>query len=46
MARGGGGGGDAAAEKGHVIVKDDPDGALALAKEQDKLLLYNLTGFN
>ncbi len=45
---GGGGGGDGEAKqsKGHTIVKDDPAGALQVAKTEDKLLLYNFTGFN
>lgn len=30
----------------HVIVKDDPDAAMARAEGEGKLLLYNLTGFN
>jgi thiol:disulfide interchange protein len=30
----------------HVIVKDDGDKALEVAKASDKLLLYNFTGFN
>ena len=30
----------------HTIVKDDPDRALEAAKKENKLLLYNLTGFN
>lgn len=30
----------------HVIVKDDPDAAMARAQGEGKLLLYNLTGFN
>ena len=30
----------------HVIVKDDPDAAMARATAEGKLLLYNLTGFN
>lgn len=31
---------------GHTLVEDDPDRALVLAKAEDKLLLYNFTGFN
>lgn len=30
----------------HTIVKDDGDRALEVAKAEDKLLLYNFTGFN
>jgi thiol:disulfide interchange protein DsbD len=30
----------------HVVIKDDPDGAIERAKQEGKLLLYNLTGFN
>jgi hypothetical protein len=30
----------------HTIVYDDPDQALAKAKAEGKLLLYNFTGFN
>lgn len=30
----------------HAIVKDDGDRALEVAKAEDKLLLYNFTGFN
>lgn len=41
--RGGGGSHDALK---HEIVYDDPDRAIALAKKEGKLLLYNFTGFN
>ena len=37
-------GGKTAAAESHTIVKDDYDGALALAREQKKLLLLNFTG--
>jgi hypothetical protein len=30
----------------HEVVKDDYEGALALARAQDKLLLVNFTGFS
>ena len=30
----------------HVLVKDDAATAVALAKREGKLLLYNFTGFN
>ena len=40
VARGG------AVDMGHALVKDDPETALALAQKDDKLLLYNFTGFN
>ncbi len=39
------GGKTAAADAGHVIVKDDYDGALARAAREGKLLLVNFTGF-
>lgn len=32
--------------EGHVIVKDDPQKAIEVAKAEDKLVLYNFTGFN
>jgi thiol:disulfide interchange protein DsbD len=32
--------------EGHVIVKDDPQKAIEVAKQEDKLVLYNFTGFN
>lgn len=32
--------------QGHVIVKDDPQKAIEVAKAEDKLVLYNFTGFN
>ncbi|MEZ6038019.1 MAG: protein-disulfide reductase DsbD family protein [Planctomycetota bacterium] len=46
-----GGGGEGGAEKGHVvgkhtIVLDDEPRAMELAKADDKLLLFNFTGFN
>ena len=41
---GGGAHGEAAA-KGHTIVKDDFDGAVALALAEEKQLLVNFTGF-
>ncbi len=37
--------GGPATAKGHAIVKDDYEGALARAKSEDKLLLVNFTGF-
>ncbi|MGK0204493.1 MAG: cytochrome c biogenesis protein CcdA [Planctomycetota bacterium] len=30
----------------HKVVKDDPEGAIEVAKAEGKLLLYNITGFN
>ena len=30
----------------HIIVKDDPDEAIARARKESKMLLYNFTGFN
>jgi len=41
-----GGGGHAKAASKHILVYDDPDAALARAKKEGKLLLYNFTGFN
>jgi len=38
-------GGTATTAKGHVIVKDDYDAALARASSEGKLLLVNFTGF-
>ncbi|MEC7724160.1 MAG: hypothetical protein VYD05_01520, partial [Planctomycetota bacterium] len=32
--------------EGHVIVKDDAQKAIEVAKAEDKLVLYNFTGFN
>ena len=32
--------------KGHTIVNDDQAKAIEVAKAEDKLLLYNFTGFN
>ena len=29
-----------------MIVKDDPQKAIEVAKAEDKLVLYNFTGFN
>ncbi len=51
IARGGGGGDGAEGGGDHVlgkhrIVLDDQGKAIALAKADDKLLLYNFTGFN
>lgn len=46
LSRGGGGGDEDAKPKGHTIVKDDPARAVEVAKQEDKLLLYNFTGFN
>jgi thiol:disulfide interchange protein len=40
------GGANATKASTHVIVKDDGDRALELAKAEGKLLLYNFTGFN
>ncbi|MFK7743010.1 MAG: cytochrome c biogenesis protein CcdA, partial [Planctomycetota bacterium] len=40
------GAGGAGESKKHVIVYDDPDAAMERAREEDKLLLYNFTGFN
>lgn len=39
------GGGEAKA-KGHTVVYDNPAQAMVAAKDEDKLLLYNFTGFN
>lgn len=36
----------AAVSASHTIVKDDGDRALEVARAEDKLLLYNFTGFN
>jgi thiol:disulfide interchange protein len=41
-----GGGGEARVSASHTIIKDDGDRALEVAKAEDKLLLYNFTGFN
>ena len=38
--------GKSAVQAAHVIVKDRPDQAIAKAREQNKMLLYNFTGFN
>ena len=38
--------GGGAKVEGHVIVKDDPQKAIEVAKAEDKLVLYNFTGFN
>ncbi|MCR9244255.1 MAG: protein-disulfide reductase DsbD family protein [bacterium] len=47
LAEGGGGsGGGTAKAKGHTIVKDDPMQAVQVAQADDKLLIYNFTGFN
>ncbi|MCA8950810.1 MAG: hypothetical protein KDE27_15005 [Planctomycetes bacterium] len=43
---GGEGDGHGVATTGHIIIKDDPVRALEVAKAEDKLLLYNFTGFN
>ena len=32
--------------EGHVVVKDDPQRAVEVAKAEGKLVLYNFTGFN
>ncbi|MCY2955677.1 MAG: protein-disulfide reductase DsbD family protein [Planctomycetota bacterium] len=39
-------GGNAGQQTAHLLVKDDADAAVALAKREGKLLLYNFTGFN
>jgi hypothetical protein len=41
----GGAAGGGAETAGHVIIKDDFEGALARAKAENKLLLTNFTGF-
>lgn len=38
-------GGSAAAQKGHVVIEDDFDAALARARKENKRLLVNFTGF-
>lgn len=38
--------GTASAAQGHVVIKDDFEGALARAKSEGKLLLANFTGFS
>jgi thiol:disulfide interchange protein DsbD len=40
------GNGAATVSASHTIIKDDGDRALEVAKAEDKLLLYNFTGFN
>ncbi|MCA8976754.1 MAG: hypothetical protein KDC98_18675 [Planctomycetes bacterium] len=40
------GGHSEAESKYHTIVYDDPARSIVVAKEEDKLLLYNFTGFN
>ena len=39
-------GGESKLKSQHVIVKDEPDEAIAVATKQSKMLLYNFTGFN
>jgi hypothetical protein len=38
--------GGAAKVETHMVVKDDPAKAIEVAKAEDKLVLYNFTGFN
>jgi len=38
--------GGAAKVMGHVVVKDDPQQAIEVARSDGKLVLYNFTGFN